>query len=63
MVLINYLLGDPEAVGWFLEAEEGKKGFLEMLFEFSVIDESRLFESKPKLGDRKTLFGTGSEDL
>lgn len=36
---------------------------MEVLFEYAITDESKFYENKPKLGDRKTLFGTSSEDL
>lgn len=45
------------------DAKKRNPCLLEVLFEYAVIDESKFYENKPKLGDRKTLFGTNSEDL
>ena len=68
LILLNYLLSLPESINLFLarkEIEIGRKepNFLEILFDYATIDEAKFYDNKPKLGDRKTLFGTGSEDL
>ena len=68
LILINYLLSLPNVVDLFLQERniDGKKKspcLLEVLFDYAVVDESKFYQNKPKLGDRKTLFGTNSEDL
>ncbi len=52
-----FLLSKP------LETKQRVPNFMEVLFEYAITDESKFYENKPKLGDRKTLFGTSSEDL
>lgn len=68
MILINYLLSLEGVVDLFLQSKPSESknrnpNFMEMLFDYAITDESKFYENKPKLGDRKTLFGTGSEDL
>lgn len=68
LILINYLLSLPNVVDLFLQernidAKKKSPCLLEVLFDYAVVDESKFYQNKPKLGDRKTLFGTNSEDL
>lgn len=66
--MINYLLSLEGVVELFLlskplETKQRVPNFMEVLFDYAITDESKFYENKPKLGDRKTLFGTSSEDL
>lgn len=68
LILINYLIRDPQALVYFYEkpnfpTQTKMHSFLEILIHYATIDEMRFYSQPIRTNDMKAFFNTTSEDL